>query len=272
MVRPPAAAPVAPRGRATHSAPRDAIRAPSRASPRVHAHASLPRDDPPPAAHAMCKRLFSCSPFQLRLLPCRLSPLPFLLLCPGRQSIPSAPSCAPSHTSALPPPSCLQRLWRRLSSCPPLQLHLLSCRPSPLPSLLLYLDRQPNPSISLSTPSHTSTQPPPSRLRRLMWKRLCCWEPFQLGLPSHRPSPLPSLLPCRDRQPIPPAISRLPLSPPPLPPFAALPAPSSTHRSHLTHFPLTCTPACPYTSPHGTVQGWMVLHFNLLSSLCMCMS
>ena len=121
------------------------------------------------------------------------------------------PSCAPSHTSAQPPPSCLQRLWRRLSSCPPFQLHLLSCRPSPLPSLLLYLDRQPNPSISLSTPSHTSTQPPPSRLRRLMWKRLCCWEPFQLGLPSHRPSPLPSLLPCRDRQPIPPAFSHLPL-------------------------------------------------------------
>ena len=52
MVRQPAAAPVAPRGRATHSAPRDAIRAPSRASPRVHAHASLPRDDPSPAAHA----------------------------------------------------------------------------------------------------------------------------------------------------------------------------------------------------------------------------
>ena len=226
----------------------------------------------PTPVQLMCKRLFSCSPFQLRLLPCRLSPLPFLLLCPGRQSIPSASSCAPSHTSAQPPPSCLQRLWRRLSSCPPLQLHLLSCRPPPLPSLLLCLDRQPNPLTSLCTPSHTSTQPPPSRLRRLMWKRLCCWEPFQLGLPSHRPSPLPSLLPCRDRQPIPTAISRLPLSPPPLPPFAALPAPSSTHRSHLTHFPLTCTPACPYTSPHGTVQGWMVLHFNLLSSLCMCMS
>ena len=99
----------------------------------------------PTPVQLMCKRLFSCSPFQLRLLPCRLSPLPLLLLCPGRQSIPSASSCAPSHTSAQPPPSCLQRLWRRLSSCPTLQLHLLSCRPSPLPSLPLCLDRQPNP-------------------------------------------------------------------------------------------------------------------------------
>ena len=201
----------------------------------------------PTPVQLMCKRLFSCSPFQLRLLPCRLSPLPLLLLCPGRQSIPSASSCAPSHTSAQPPPSCLQRLWRRLSSCPPFQLHLLSCRPSPLPSLLLCLDRQPNPSTSLCTPSHTSTQPPPSRLQRLVWKRLCSWEPFQLGLLSHRPSPLPSLLPCRDRQPIPPAFSRLPL-----PTFTQSPPPRLLYR----HSPLCQRPPRHVSSgsPAGAVS------------------
>ena len=108
----------------------------------------------------------------------------------------------------------------------PLQLPDSSAAPPFMPALAFALPpalpRSPAEptSTSLSTPSHTSTQPPPSRLQRLVWKRLCSWEPFQLGLLSHRPSPLPSLLPCRDRQPIPPAFSRLPLptftqSPPP---------------------------------------------------------
>ena len=121
----------------------------------------------------------------------------------------------------------------------PLQLPDSSAAPPFMPALAFALPpalpRSPAEptSTSLSTPSHTSTQPPPSRLQRLVWKRLCSWEPFQLGLLSHRPSPLPSLLP---RSPtdstslLAPALAHLhaiTTSPPPLPPFAALPAPSS---------------------------------------------
>ena len=100
---------------------------------------------------------------------------------------------------------------------------------------------------ALAQPSHTSTQPPPSRLQRLVWKRLCSWEPFQLGLLSHRPSPLPSLLPCRDRQPIPPAFSRLPL-----PTFTQSPPPRLLYR----HSPLCQRPPRHVSSgsPAGAVS------------------
>ena len=200
----------------------------------------------PTPVQLMCKRLFSCSPFQLRLLPCRLSPLPLLLLCPGRQSIPSASSCAPSHTSAQPPPSCLQRLWKRLSSCPTLQLHLLSCRPSPLPSLPLCLDRQPNP--------HRPPCPRPRTRPRSHRPPACsasCGSASAAGSlfswASFRTGPRLCLPSCRDRQPIPPAFSRLPL-----PTFTQSPPPRLRYR----HSPLCQRPPRHVSSgsPAGAVS------------------
>ena len=155
----------------------------------------------------------------------------------------------------------------RLFSCTSFHAGPRLCPPSCSTSIASRTHRSPCPRPRTRPRSHRPPACSASCGSASAAGSLFSWASFRTGprlcLPSY-----PAAIASRFHRP-----SRAcPCAPPPLPPVAALPAPSSTHRSHLTHFPLTCTPACPYTSPHVTVQGWIVLHFNLLSSLCMCMS